>query len=262
MIIFRADRFGLAQLYQMRGRVGRSKVRAYAYLTIPEAQIATEGALKRLKILQSLDNLGAGFTLASHDLDMRGGGNPLGEEQSGHIKDLGVELYQHMLEEAVAELRDDEDAVRDESWTPQVNVGVAILIPEAYIPDLNLRLATYRRISEVSDDTEANALAAELIDRFGPIPQEVEYLLKVMKIKRLCREAHVEKVDSGPKGVVMHMRHKDITDPSIIMTAITQNSGWRLRPDQTILVMGNYNDPKLRLRGTEKAVAALVPDLD
>ena len=262
MIIFRADRFGLAQLYQMRGRVGRSKVRAYAYLTMPQAQIATEGALKRLKILQSLDNLGAGFTLANHDLDMRGGGNPLGEEQSGHIKDLGVELYQHMLEEAVAELRDDEDAVRDESWTPQVNVGVAILIPEAYIPDLNLRLATYRRISEVSDDTEANALAAELIDRFGPIPQEVEYLLKVMKIKRLCREAHVEKVDSGPKGVVMHMRHKDITDPSIIMTAITQNIGWRLRPDQTILVMGNYNDPKLRLRGTEKAVAALVPDLD
>ena len=261
MIIFRADRFGLAQLYQMRGRVGRSKVRAYAYLTMPEAQIATEGALKRLKILQSLDNLGAGFSLASHDLDMRGGGNPLGEEQSGHIKDLGVELYQHMLEEAVAELREDEDAVRDESWTPQVNVGVAILIPETYIPDLNLRLATYRRISEVSDDTEANALAAELIDRFGPIPQEVEHLLKVMKIKRLCREAHVAKVDAGPKGVVMHMRHEDITNPSIIMNAITQNSGWRLRPDQTILVMGNYSEPKFRLRGTEKAVTALVADL-
>ena len=262
MIIFRADRFGLAQLYQMRGRVGRSKVRAYAYLTMPEAQIATEGALKRLKILQSLDNLGAGFTLASHDLDMRGGGNPLGEEQSGHIKDLGVELYQHMLEEAVAELRDDEEAVRDESWTPQVNVGVAILIPEAYIPDLNLRLATYRRISEVADDTESNALAAELIDRFGPIPQEVDHLLKVMKIKRLCRLAHVAKVDAGPKGVVMHMRHEDITDPSIIMNAITQNNGWRLRPDQTILVMGNYSEPRFRLRGTEKAVTALVADLN
>jgi len=262
MIIYRADRFGLAQLYQMRGRVGRSKVRAYAYLTMPEAQIATEGALKRLKILQSLDNLGAGFTLASHDLDMRGGGNPLGEEQSGHIKDLGVELYQHMLEEAVAELRDDEEAVRDESWTPQVNVGVAILIPEAYVPDLNLRLATYRRISEVADDTESNALAAELIDRFGPIPQEVDHLLKVMKIKRLCRQAHVAKVDAGPKGVVMHMRHEDITDPSIIMNAITQNSGWRLRPDQTILVMGNYSEPRFRLRGTEKAVTALVADLN
>ncbi len=260
MIIYRADRFGLAQLYQMRGRVGRSKVRAYAYLTMPEAQIATQGALKRLKILQSLDNLGAGFTLASHDLDMRGGGNPLGEEQSGHIKDLGVELYQHMLEEAVAELKDDEDAVRDETWTPQVNVGVAILIPEAYIPDLNLRLATYRRISEIADDTEANALAAELIDRFGPIPQEVDHLLKVMKIKRLCRKAHVAKVDAGPKGVVMHMRHNDIKDPSIIMNAITKNHGWRLRPDQTILVMGNFSEPKFRLRGSEKAVAALVAD--
>ena len=258
MIIYRADKFGLAQLYQMRGRVGRSKVRAYAYLTMPEAQIATESALKRLKILQSLDNLGAGFTLASHDLDMRGGGNPLGEEQSGHIKDLGVELYQHMLEEAVAELKDDDETVRDESWTPQVNVGVAILIPDTYIPDLNLRLATYRRISEIADDTQANALAAELIDRFGAIPQEVDHLLKVMKIKRLCRKAHVAKIDAGPKGVVMHMRHEDVTDPSIILNAITKNSGWRLRPDQTILVMGNYSEPKFRLRGTEKAVEALL----
>jgi len=214
--------------------------------------------LKRLKVLQSLDNLGAGFTLASHDLDMRGGGNPLGEEQSGHIKDLGVELYQHMLEEAVAELKDDEESVRDETWTPQVNVGVAILIPDTYIPDLNLRLATYRRISEIADDTQANALAAELIDRFGPIPEEVDHLLKVMKIKRLCRQAHVEKVDAGPKGVVMHIRHKDVKDPSTILNAITQNKGWRLRPDQTILVMGNYSEPKFRLRGTEKAVAALV----
>ncbi len=260
MIIYRSDRFGLAQLYQMRGRVGRSKVRAYAYLTMPEAQIATEGALKRLKILQSLDNLGAGFTLASHDLDMRGGGNPLGEEQSGHIKDLGVELYQHMLEEAVAELRDDEEMVRDETWTPQVNVGVAVLIPEAYIPDLNLRLATYRRIADIEDNEQSNALAAELIDRFGKIPEEVDHLLKVMKIKRLCRKSHVAKVDAGPKGVVMHMRHEDIKDPSIIMNAITTNNGWRLRPDQTILVMGNFQDPKHRLRGTERAVAALIPE--
>jgi len=161
MIVYRADRFGLAQLYQMRGRVGRSKVRAYAYLTMPDEHIATAGALQRLKILQSLDTLGAGFTLASHDLDMRGGGNPLGEEQSGHIKDLGVELYQHLLEEAVAELKNDE-TVKDQSWSPQVNVGVAILIPESYIEDLNLRLATYRRISEVEDDQSGDALAAEL----------------------------------------------------------------------------------------------------
>jgi transcription-repair coupling factor (superfamily II helicase) len=257
MIIYRADRFGLAQLYQMRGRVGRSKTRAYAYMTMPEANIATPSARQRLKVLQSLDSLGAGFTLASHDLDMRGGGNPLGEEQSGHIKELGVELYQHLLEEAVAELRG-EESLLDQSWSPQVNVGVPILIPESYIEDLNLRLATYRRISDVSDDTEGDALAAELIDRFGALPEEVDSLLKVMKIKRLCRKAHVEKVDAGAKGLVLTIRHKDVKDGSAIMVAITNNQGWRLRPDQTILVKGNYETPKSRLRGVERAVKALI----
>jgi len=258
MVIFRSDRFGLAQLYQMRGRVGRSKTRAYAYMTMPEGHIATKGALQRLKILQSLDTLGAGFTLASHDLDMRGGGNPLGDEQSGHIKDVGVELYQHMLEEAVSELRNDGDVQTDQSWSPQVNVGVAILIPESYIEDLNLRLTTYRRISEIQDDREGDALASELIDRFGPLPSEVNSLLKVMKIKRLCRQAHVEKVDAGPRGVVMTIRHKDVTDPSTIMLAITKENGWRLRPDQTIFVAGSFDKPETRLRGTERAVKALI----
>ncbi|MEE9347675.1 MAG: transcription-repair coupling factor, partial [Robiginitomaculum sp.] len=164
MIIYRADRFGLAQLYQMRGRVGRSKVRAYAYMTLPENHLVTKGAEQRLKILQSLDTLGAGFSLASHDLDMRGGGNPLGEEQSGHIKDLGTELYQHMLEEAVASLRDDLTA-HDSSWSPQVNVGVSVLIPETYVKDLNVRLSLYRRASELEDDAMGEAFAAELIDR-------------------------------------------------------------------------------------------------
>lgn len=257
MIVYRADRFGLAQLYQMRGRVGRSKIRAYAYLTMPEEHVATKGALERLKVLQSLDTLGAGFTLASHDLDMRGGGNPLGEEQSGYIKDVGVELYQHMLEEAVAELRDD-DTMVDQSWSPQVNVGVAILIPDSYIEDLNLRLATYRRIADIEDDAAGDALAAELIDRFGPLPTEVQSLLKVMQIKRLCRKAKVEKVDAGPKGIVLSMRHQDVTDPSIIMNAITQNSGWRLRPDQTILVQGNFHNPDPRIKGTIRALQALV----
>lgn len=257
MIINRADKFGLAQLYQMRGRVGRSKTRAYAYLTMPDEHVASKAAVQRLKVLQSLDTLGAGFTLASHDLDMRGGGNPLGEEQSGHVKELGVELYQHMLEEAVAELKND-DTVNDQSWTPQVNLGVAVLIPEDYVEDLNLRLSLYRRISDLENDTDSDALAAELIDRFGKLPDEVDALLKVMKIKRLCRLAHVSKVDAGPKGVVLSMRHEDIKDPSVVMNAITQNSGWRLRPDQTILVRGNFDTPKARVRGGEKAVQALI----
>ncbi|MGB0906511.1 MAG: transcription-repair coupling factor [Maricaulaceae bacterium] len=257
MIVYRADRFGLAQLYQMRGRVGRSRVRAYAYLTTPGQHIVTDGAIQRLKILQSLDTLGAGFNLASHDLDMRGGGNPLGEEQSGNVKDVGVELYQHLLEEAVAEMRDGEVVV-DQAWSPQVNVGVAILIPATYVEDLNLRLATYRRIAAVADDAEADALGAELIDRFGKLPDEVESLLKVMKIKRLCRRAHIEKIDAGPRGLVMTVRHQDVDDPSVFMNAITQNSGWKLRPDQTILVSGNFQKPDVRLRGTVKALMALM----
>lgn len=257
MIINRADKFGLAQLYQMRGRVGRSKTRAYAYLTMPDEHVATPGAIQRLKVLQSLDTLGAGFTLASHDLDMRGGGNPLGEEQSGHIKELGVELYQHMLEEAVAELKQDE-TLSDQSWTPQVNLGVAVLIPDDYVEDLNLRLSLYRRISDLENDTDSDSLAAELIDRFGALPDEVDALLKVMKIKRLCRLAHVEKVDAGPKGLVLSMRHQDVKNPSVVMNAITQNSGWRLRPDQTILVQGRFDTPKSRVQGTERAVRSLI----
>lgn len=257
MIINRADKFGLAQLYQMRGRVGRSKTRAYAYLTMPDEHVATKNALQRLKVLQSLDTLGAGFSLASHDLDMRGGGNPLGEEQSGHVKELGVELYQHMLEEAVAELKND-DTVSDQNWTPQVNLGIAVLIPEQYVEDLNLRMSLYRRISDLENDDDSDALTAEMIDRFGSLPDEVDALLKVMKIKRLCRKAHVAKVDAGPKGVVLTMRHEDIKDPSVVLNAITQNSGWRLRPDQTILVQGHFNTPKARVRGGEKAVTALI----
>ena len=256
MIVYRSDRFGLAQLYQMRGRVGRSKIRAYAYLTMPDEHIATAGALQRLKVLQSLDTLGAGFTLASHDLDMRGGGNPLGEEQSGYIKDVGVELYQHMLEEAVSELKDEKD-VKDQSWSPNVNLGVAVLIPENYVEDLNLRLATYRRISDIEDDQASEALAAELIDRFGPLPTEVESLLNVMKIKRLCRKSQVQKVDAGPRGLVLTMRPDGISDPSLILNAITQNKGWRLRPDQTIFVSGQLEDPHKRVRLTIKALRAL-----
>ncbi len=256
MIIYRADKFGLAQLYQMRGRVGRSKVRAYAYMTIPDERIATKGALQRLKILQSLDTLGAGFTLASHDLDIRGGGNPLGEEQSGYIKDVGVELYQHMLEEAVAELRDDIQ-VTDQSWSPNVNLGVAVLIPEHYISDLNLRLATYRRISDVENDEASEALAAELIDRFGPLPEEANALLNVMKIKRLCRKMHVQKIDVGPKGIVLTMRHQDVEDPSVILNAITQNIGWRLRPDQTIFISSQLENPAKRVGVVLKALRSL-----
>ncbi len=160
LITYRADMFGLAQLYQIRGRIGRSKTRAYAYLTLPPRKKPTEAAEKRLRVLQSLDTLGAGFTLASHDLDIRGAGNLLGDEQSGHVKEVGFELYQEMLEEAVANARnagDDTAQEAEDKWSPTINIGTSVLIPDTYVSDLSLRMELYRRIAiqETEEELEA-----------------------------------------------------------------------------------------------------------
>ena len=258
LIVHRADMFGLSQLYQLRGRVGRSKQRAYAYLTTPADRTITEGAEKRLKVLQSLDSLGAGFQLASHDLDIRGGGNLLGDEQSGHIREIGVELYQQMLEDAVAELRDAGESVAERGWSPQINAGAAVLIPEDYVPDLNVRLSLYRRLSEAERPEDREALAAELIDRFGPVPKEAEQLLKVVAIKGLCRQAGVEKVDIGPKGAVIQFRGDQFANPLALVQALQRNQVlWKLRPDHKLVVKGEWDAPDLRLAAAEKILAEL-----
>ena len=258
LIVHRADMFGLSQLYQLRGRVGRSKQRAYAYLTTPADRTITEGAEKRLKVLQSLDSLGAGFQLASHDLDIRGGGNLLGDEQSGHIREIGVELYQQMLEDAVAELRDAGESVAERGWSPQINAGAAVLIPEDYVPDLNVRLSLYRRLSEAERPEDREALAAELIDRFGPVPREAEQLLKVVAIKGLCRQAGVEKVDIGPKGAVIQFRGDQFANPLALVQALQRNQVlWKLRPDHKLVVKGEWDAPDLRLAAAEKILAEL-----
>ncbi len=260
LIIHRADMFGLAQLYQLRGRVGRSKARAYAYLTTPAEKQITLSAEKRLKVLQSLDSLGAGFQLASHDLDIRGGGNLLGEEQSGHIREIGVELYQQMLEDAVNELkaRAGAEAVADRGWSPQINTGAAVLIPEAYVPDLNVRLAIYRRISDAEKAQDREALAAELIDRFGPLPLEADQLLKVVAIKGLCREANVAKIDVGPKGAVVTFRDDQFSNPAGLVELVQRQSAlWRLRPDHKVVVKGEWETPQQRLAAAEQVLSRL-----
>src|SRR5690606_35886494 len=170
LIVHRADRFGLAQLYQLRGRVGRSKTRAYAIFTLPADKPVTAQAEKRLKVLQSLDNLGAGFELASHDLDIRGAGNLLGDDQSGHIREVGYELYQEMLAEAVAQLQAGVTAPAADKWSPQIAVGTPVMIPEDYVPDLSVRLGLYRRLAALEDPPAVDAAAAEPLDRFGPLP--------------------------------------------------------------------------------------------
>ena len=261
LIVHRADMFGLAQLYQIRGRVGRSKARAYAYLTTPVDKPLTPAAEKRLKVLQSLDSLGAGFQLASHDLDIRGGGNLLGEEQSGHIKEVGVELYQQMLEDAVAELRASAGAqalVDARGWSPQINTGAAVLIPEAYIPDLNVRLALYRRVSEAEKLEDREALAAELIDRFGPLPPEADSLLKVVGVKGLCRQANVAKLDVGPKGAVIAFRNDQFPNPGGLVASVQKHAAdWKLRPDQKLVVKGDWTSPEQRLATAERVLAEL-----
>jgi transcription-repair coupling factor (superfamily II helicase) len=261
MVIHRADMFGLAQLYQLRGRVGRSKARAYAYLTTPAQKQITLSAEKRLKVLQSLDSLGAGFQLASHDLDIRGGGNLLGDEQSGHIREIGVELYQQMLEDAVNELKTlagAEGLVPDRGWSPQINTGAAVLIPEAYVPDLNVRLALYRRLSEAEKSQDREALAAELIDRFGPLPPEADQLLKVVAIKGMCREANVAKIDVGPKGAVVTFRNDEFRNGAGLVQFVAKNQvAWKLRPDHKVVVKGEWETPEQRLGAAEKVLVEL-----
>jgi transcription-repair coupling factor (superfamily II helicase) len=261
LIIHRADMFGLSQLYQLRGRVGRAKARAFAYLTTPVEKQLTPGAERRLKVLQSLDSLGAGFQLASHDLDIRGGGNLLGDEQSGHIKEIGVELYQQMLEDAVQELKErgeEIDLGSERGWSPQINAGASVLIPEDYVPDLGVRLALYRRLSDAEKLEDREAMAAELIDRFGPLPDEARQLLKVVGIKGLCRQANVAKIDVGPKGAVVTLRGDSFANPLGLVQLIQRNSiTWKMRPDQRIVVKGEWPTPETRLNAAEKIVGEM-----
>jgi transcription-repair coupling factor (superfamily II helicase) len=260
LVVYRADMFGLAQLYQLRGRVGRSKMRAYAYLTTGVEKPLTAGAEKRLRILSSLDNLGAGFTLASHDLDMRGGGNLLGEEQSGHIKEVGVELYQSMLEDAVNAIKaGGEEDIADRNWSPQINVGAAVLIPEAYVPDLTVRLALYRRLGEINEDAEREAFAVEMADRFGPLPVEVEQLLSVAGLKAHCRMANVAKLDAGPKGAVLTFREPGFADPvGLVRLVQARPYDFKMRPDGKLVVQGEWPDPALRLKALRAAMESIV----
>jgi transcription-repair coupling factor (superfamily II helicase) len=252
LIVWRADMFGLAQLYQLRGRVGRAKIRAYALFTLPANRTITPGAERRLKVLQSLDTLGAGFQLASHDLDIRGAGNLLGDEQSGHIKEVGYELYQQMLEEAVAALKDGGvETEVEEQWSPQITIGTPVMIPEDYVPDLTLRLSLYRRLSSLDTDAEIDAFGAELTDRFGERPPEVDQLLRLMSIKALCRRANVEKVDAGPKGVVISFRDNAFANPNGLVRYIAdQGSFAKVRPDMRILFQRDFERPDDRLKGT------------
>jgi transcription-repair coupling factor (superfamily II helicase) len=252
IIIHRADRFGLAQLYQLRGRVGRSKLRAYAYLTTPADTQLSEIATKRLKVLGDLDSLGAGFQLASHDLDIRGAGNLLGDEQSGHIREVGFELYQAMLEDAILAAKAGEMGLAKErnSLNPQITVDAPIMIPEEYVPDLAVRMALYRRLNDAEDQAEIDSLSAEMIDRFGPLPAPTANLIKLIEIKRQAIMANIAKIDVGAKGTLVSFHNDEFPDPAgLIAYAARLNGAIKLRPDSKIAVQRAWNDPQARLNG-------------
>jgi len=252
MIIHRADRFGLAQLYQLRGRVGRSKTRAYAYLTTNDDRVLTETAEKRLKVLSDLDTLGGGFQLASHDLDIRGAGNLVGDEQSGHIKEVGFELYQSMLEDAIIEARaSDQGLAKPEAnFSPQITLDAPILIPEDYVPDLPVRMGLYRRLNTLENKQDLESFAAELTDRFGELPEATANLIKLIEIKQNALKACVTKIEIGPRGALISFQND--TPPDINgMLSYVQKLGQiaKLRPDNKLVITRVWKDPQSRLNG-------------
>lgn len=259
LIVHRADHFGLSQLYQIRGRIGRSKTRAYAVFTVPVNRKLTDTAQRRLEVLQSLETLGAGFQLASHDLDIRGAGNLLGDQQSGHIKEVGYELYQAMLEEAVASLRsgETEEEVEGE-WSPQISLGMPVMIPDIYVSDLQVRMQLYRRLGDLTDTRDIDEFGAEMIDRFGPLPDEVEALLKVVVVKSLCRAANIEKVDAGPKGAVITLRNNEFPNPAGLINFVSDPTQMvRLKPDQKLVFARNWPAANDRLKGSAVILSKL-----
>ncbi len=263
MIIYRADMFGLSQLYQIRGRVGRSKTRAFAYLTTKPRAKLTPTAEKRLRVLGSLDSLGAGFTLASQDLDIRGAGNLLGEEQSGQMRDVGYELYQQMLEDAIAKIRSGETEANldNDQWAPQINLGVSVLIPAAYVPDLDVRLGLYRRLSSLATKVELEGFAAELIDRFGPLPKEVNTLMLIVRIKAMCRKAGIAKLDGGPKGATIQFHNDKFASPGGLVAFLEDQRGLAKIRDNKVVVRRDWGRTSDKIKGAfaiAKDLATLV----
>ncbi|PZP40349.1 MAG: transcription-repair coupling factor [Pseudomonas fluorescens] len=244
MIVYRADRFGLAQLYQLRGRVGRSTAKAFAYFLLPDGPMTGDSA-KRLQILQRLDGLGAGFSLASYDMDLRGFGNLLGKQQSGNIRDIGFELYAKMLKEAVEEKGKRIRAAQKAPVTGQVSgmrgdgviaaelrasavtlkLGISYLIPDEYVSDVGTRLQLYRRLANLQEAEMVDEFRTELKDRFGPLPKEVEALLAVVDLKNRAADLNVAKVDVGEKGVVVGFENGRFKNPEGLVGLVQKLAG-------------------------------------
>lgn len=243
IIISGADKLGLSQIYQLRGRVGRRKERGYAYLLFSNKAKISKYSTRRLEILQNLNTLGAGFTIASHDMDLRGFGNLIGDEQSGHVKEVGSELYQEMLDEAIAELRKEGSDTLE--FTPKINLKIPILIPEIYIDDSSLRLAIYRRTGLLKNNDDIENFKLEMEDRFGPVPHEFLNLLKIVEIRNKCMELKIEALDSGPEGFVIKFNENFDISVKVMNFVQKYPRNAKIKPDNKLVYLKKLNQDNL-----------------
>ena len=254
MIIHNSDNFGLSQLYQLRGRIGRSNTEAFCYYTVKDFDALTDQAKQRLKLLQKLDSLGSGFNLASHDLDIRGSGNILGDDQSGHIREIGLELYHRLLKEKINELQDDGSSLQSE-WSPQINLGIGVLIPTNYIGSLNTRLSFYRKLAYLKENSKIQDIKDEMITTFGELPAEVKNLFMVTELRSLCKKSNIEKIDLGQKGGSIKFKDNVFTNPEGLVTLIQlHHKNVKIRPDQSLIYMFDIPDKALNIKRLIKLI--------
>jgi transcription-repair coupling factor (superfamily II helicase) len=262
IIINRADRFGLAQLHQLRGRVGRSHHRAYAYLVVPDQRSITSDARKRLDAIASMDELGAGFTLATHDLEIRGAGELLGEDQSGQMAEVGFTLYTELLERAVRSIRQGKlpDVDAQESRGAEVELNIPALIPDDYLPDVHTRLTLYKRISSARDEDALRELQVEMIDRFGLLPDPAKHLFAIADLKLQATRLGIRKLDLGPTSGRLHFDAKPNVDPMTVIRLIqTQSKQYAMDGPDKMRIKLELPDAPSRLQAARGLMAALQP---
>ncbi len=262
IIINRADKFGLAQLHQLRGRVGRSHHRAYAYLMTPERKAMTPDAIKRLEAIESLEELGVGFTLASHDLEIRGAGELLGEGQSGQIQEIGFSMYNELLERAVRALKSGElpEDLIDETVT-EVDLGVPALLPEDYVPDVHTRLILYKRISSATDQEELRELKVELIDRFGLLPEATQYLFEAHEIRHRATTLGIRKIDAGASWYKLTFgKSPNLNVSRLLQLVQTQPEQYTLKGQQSLRMSGEEMEPPQLINDVRRLLSELTPE--
>jgi transcription-repair coupling factor (superfamily II helicase) len=260
IIMNRADKLGLAQLHQLRGRVGRSHHRAYAYLLVPERKAMTADAIKRLEAVESLEDLGAGFTLATHDLEIRGAGELLGDEQSGQIAEIGFSLYTELLERAVQALKAGKQPELDKPLEhgTEVDLQTPALIPDDYLPDVHSRLILYKRIASAADAAELRELQVEMIDRFGLLPAPVKQLFLVTELKLLATPLGIRKIEVGSQGGRLVFGSEPQVDPvQIVHLVQTRPQQYRLEGNEKLRFQGDFADNEARAQAVRNLLQTL-----